>query len=161
MTLILLQVLAERSAWDLASSNGIDLVVVNPSYVWGPPSAKEAGTFNLMRLKGILNGDDFWPFSFPVCDTRDIAAIQILVAETQKAYGRYIVSSAETIDPATIAKIIQKNFPSSFKLGNYDPKIKSTRLFDNSKILRELGYKLASPEDTLVDTIEAIVKLGI
>lgn len=157
----IIKVLAERTAWDLAASDDIDLVVVNPSYVWGPPQAREAGTFNLIRLKGILNGDDFWPFAFPVCDTRDIAAIQILAAENPQARGRYIVSSAETIDPATIAKIIQNNFPSSFKPGNYDPKIKPSRLFDNGKVLRELGYRLITPEETLVDTIKAIVKLGI
>lgn len=44
--------------------------------------------------QGVLRGEQpFWPFDFPVCDTRDIAAVQIRAAELPQAKGRYIISS--------------------------------------------------------------------
>lgn len=43
--------LAERTAWELSRSLGVELVAVHPAYVWGPPTAKEAATFNLQRLQ--------------------------------------------------------------------------------------------------------------
>lgn len=42
--------LAERTAWELASASGVDMVAVHPAYVWGPPTARQAATFNLQRL---------------------------------------------------------------------------------------------------------------
>lgn len=60
----------------------------------------------------MLTGEQpFWAFDFPVCDTRDIAAVQIRAAETPHARGRYIISSKATVTPAWIAGVIQARFP--------------------------------------------------
>jgi len=40
------KVMAEREGWREAGREGVDLVVVCPSYVWGPPAVKGAGSFN-------------------------------------------------------------------------------------------------------------------
>lgn len=60
----------------------------------------------------MLKGEQpFWAFDFPVCDTRDIAAVQIRAAETPHARGRYIISSKATVTPAWIAGVIRARFP--------------------------------------------------
>ena len=52
-----IQVAAEKKAWEVAGNEGIDMIAVHPAYVWGPPAAKEAGSFNTERLRGVLKGE--------------------------------------------------------------------------------------------------------
>lgn len=154
------KVLAERKAWELSRAHKLDMVTVHPAYVWGPPAAAPlASTLNLQRLAGILSGEQApWTFDFPVCDSRDIAAVHIRAAEVAGAKGRYIVSTADTVTPKWFAACVAKQFPTRFpKLQKVDDSIGSKPLLDPSRTEKELGVKLTPPEATLVDTIQALL----
>lgn len=52
--------MAEKAAWDVCKQLGIDLVTINPDFVWGPPISANAGdatSMNLLRVSG-LDRDD-------------------------------------------------------------------------------------------------------
>ncbi|KAK9750326.1 hypothetical protein RND81_02G187700 [Saponaria officinalis] len=86
--------LAEKTAWKISEANGLDLVVVHPSFVIGPllnqlPSSTLK--FVLDLIKGVHGGyqDRYVRF----VHVEDVVAVHILAMEDTKAEGRLICSS--------------------------------------------------------------------
>ncbi|TFJ82250.1 hypothetical protein NSK_006370 [Nannochloropsis salina CCMP1776] len=157
---------AEREAWKEGGGEGgregLDMVVICPSYVWGPPAVKGAQSLNAARLAAILQGKEApWPFDFPVCDVRDVAAAHIAAAEQASASGRYIVSSSHTVTPAWVSAVIDRYFPDRFPQlprGEGSPRATSKKVFDVRKAERLLGRPLRGPEETLRDMVQALLE---
>lgn len=51
--------IAEKEAWKLAKENGIDLVVVNPSFVVGPLLAPQP-TSTLLTILSVVKGQTYY-----------------------------------------------------------------------------------------------------
>ncbi|OIT19593.1 tetraketide alpha-pyrone reductase 2 [Nicotiana attenuata] len=86
---------AEKEAWRVAKECGIDLVVVNPSFVVGPLLAPQPTSTLLIILaivKGVLGEYPNKRLGF--VHIEDVVAAHILVMEEQKASGRYICSNS-------------------------------------------------------------------
>ncbi|XP_021753851.1 tetraketide alpha-pyrone reductase 2-like [Chenopodium quinoa] len=133
--------LAEQSAWKIAKENGLDLVVVNPSFVIGPLLGPQP-TSTLLLLLGIIKGaiGEYPNQEIGFVHIDDVVAAHILAMEESKASGRLICSSAvahwsQIID---MLKAKYQSYPYEKKCGpqKVDDKPHS---MDTSKI-EQLGF---------------------
>lgn len=72
--------LAEEAAWDLAHEHNLELVVINPSFILGPPVLDRVEGESLTLMAKFLKGD-FEAGGSPsscagICDVRDVVCTQ-------------------------------------------------------------------------------------
>ncbi|KAK2375822.1 Tetraketide alpha-pyrone reductase 2 [Trifolium repens] len=104
--------LGEKEAWRIAKENGIDLVVVNPSFVVGPLLAPQPASTLLMILgiiKGLIGEHPNTTVGFVHID--DVIAAHILAMEEPKASGRLICSSS-VAHWSQIIQMLRAKYPS-------------------------------------------------
>lgn len=89
--------IAEKEAWRIAeeSGNGIDLVVVNPSFVVGPLLMPQP-TSTLQLVLGIVKGlvPEYPNMTIGFVHIDDVVAAHMLAMEETKASGRLVCSSS-------------------------------------------------------------------
>ncbi|XP_019054261.1 PREDICTED: tetraketide alpha-pyrone reductase 2 isoform X2 [Nelumbo nucifera] len=104
--------LAEQEAWQLAREWGIDLVVVNPSFVVGPLIAPQP-TSSLRMVLGIIKGaiGEYPNTTVGFVHIDDVVAAHLLAMEESKASGRIICSSS-VAHWSEIIEILRPKYPS-------------------------------------------------
>ncbi|KAM5567715.1 tetraketide alpha-pyrone reductase 2 [Rosa sericea] len=132
---------AEKEAWRIAEESGMDLVVVNPSFVVGPLLAPQPSSTILMILailKGLRGEYPNTTVGFVHID--DVVATHILAMEERKASGRLICSSS-VAHWSQIIEMLKAKYPSysyeskcSSKEGDNNP-----HSMDTTKIA-QLGF---------------------
>lgn len=87
--------LGEREAWRIAEEKGLDLVVVNPSFVVGPLLGPKP-TSTLLMILAIAKGlaGEYPNFTVGFVHIDDVVAAHVLAMEEPKASGRIICSSS-------------------------------------------------------------------
>lgn len=177
--------LAERAAWafvqDPAASRGgavkFDLVTVNPPMVFGPvvhylESLDAVNTSN-ERLVDCLRGK--WregvPSAGPVSiwvDVRDVAEAHVKAGlEIPEVGGKRLFATAGLFSNADLARAVRKHFPEDAerlpteetKGGELAPEDQRFK-FDNSETNKLLGIKWRSFEESVVDTVKSLKKVG-
>lgn len=157
------KVSAEREAWRIAEENNLDLVTINPSAVTGPAASSRPDATSIDLLNSILQGG-VRPFAMPTVDVRDLALAHIAAAENPLANGRYIVSHQESAQPGEIAGIVKKHFP------NLHIDVEANKKFDDperpvwfrhTRAQKELGIKLRSTEESIVDMTNFLINSGL
>ena len=115
-TYIKSKTLAERAAWDSLKENtkpsSLELVVIAPGGVFGPPLGNDISGESLSILSKMLNGKiPFVPkTAFPMADVRDVAQLHVKALKNKTAAGtRFIVSGAEPVSFADAATILIEN----------------------------------------------------
>ena len=179
---------AELAAWDfiMKMRPAFDLVAINPFMVIGPSLGPSLNTSNeIIRdiMTGVYPGimDMNWGF----VDVRDVAKAHILAMETGTASGRYLCS-AESMHMRELVSLLKSSGFDSYALPKIDltgkagtmlmkalsftqPKnigiyIRTTigrkMRYDNSKIRRELGISFMPVKDSLIDTVNDMIKWG-
>nr|AIA24416.1 cinnamoyl-CoA reductase 2 [Sinopodophyllum hexandrum] len=133
--------LGEKEAWRLAEEKGINLVVVNPSFVVGPLIAPQP-TSTLLVILGIIKGKlgEYPNTTVGFVHIDDVVSAHILAMEEKKASGR-LISSSTVAHWSEIIKMLKQNYPSypfetkcSDKKGDDNP-----HSLDTSKI-QKLGF---------------------
>jgi len=159
---------AEKAAWEFAKEKGIDLVVINPSHVLGPPRSSRVDAVSVQTVKTLLDGSQQKSgtrggATVGECDIRDVANAHIAAAETPSASGRYLITSATGVPHWEFVKILAAHTKfSKYPLPTHqNASITFTPQFDCSKIQRELGIQFTSMSSTIVDMADALVKFGI
>ena len=183
----LAKTLAERAAWDLHASlpevERFELVVLNPVVVLGPLFTRGHGRSSPALLRDIMAR------AFPACpnislslvDVRDVALAHALALEKPEASGRYILhndarwmqEAARTIAPhfpeyrvptgrlpdlaMYISSLLDKRISFSWVRRN----IGRVYPIDNSKSREELGVHYRPLEETLLDTCQSFIQLGL
>ncbi|KAE9605693.1 putative NAD(P)-binding domain-containing protein [Lupinus albus] len=132
---------AEREAWKIAKESGMDLVVVNPSFVVGPllaPQPTSTLLFILSIVKG-LNGE-YPNTTVGFVHIDDVIVAHLLAIEEPKASGRLICSSS-VAHWSHIIEMLRAQYPSypyenkcSIRGGDNNPHI-----MDTTKIT-QLGF---------------------
>jgi nucleoside-diphosphate-sugar epimerase len=178
--------LAERAAWafvkDPAASRGgevrFDLVTVNPPMVFGPvvhylESLDAVNTSN-ERLVDCLRGkwrEQGVPSAGPVAiwvDVRDVAEAHVKAGlEIPEVGGKRLFATAGLFSNAELARVVRKHFPEDAerlpteetKGGELAPEDQRFK-FDNSETNKLLGIKWRSFEDSVVDTVKSLKKVG-
>ncbi|MCT4625051.1 MAG: diaminohydroxyphosphoribosylaminopyrimidine deaminase, partial [Schleiferiaceae bacterium] len=179
--------LAEKEAWEMTKAqNRWDLVVMNPSFVMGPPlNPKTATSESINLLKQLGNGDMKMgapKMGVGVIDVRDLAEAHFRGGYTPEANGRNIIS-AHNSDFLELGKILNKNFGNDYALphkpipkwllmivGPFANKLFTRRYIknnvnhtwtaDNSKAKKELGLNYRSLEESMVDGFQAMIDSG-
>jgi dihydroflavonol-4-reductase len=162
-----------------------DLVVINPSGVFGPEHADHLNTSNRFLAEMTTMKS---PFVFDMLvagvDVRDVASAHIAAMETRSASGRYLCG-VESTDIVQIVDQLVKEFPDAtwpklrlegpigtkvMRVLSYaQPSGMGTFLrsylgeeivFDNSKIKREIGVTFRPFSETLSDTVKDMIASG-
>jgi dihydroflavonol-4-reductase len=105
---------AEQALWQLADEkNARDrITVINPAFVAGPALDNTIGT-SLELIKEIMAGP--YPAlpnaSYPVVDVRDVAEAHVKALTAERAGGKRLMASANTLSMLEMAKVLKAEFP--------------------------------------------------
>lgn len=103
--------LAEKSAWEFAKKNGLDVVAINPSTCLGQllqPGLNASCAALQQLLQGSKDTQEYhWLGAVHV---RDVAKVQVLLFETSAASGRYLCTNG-IYQFADFAKKVSELFP--------------------------------------------------
>ncbi len=179
------KLLAEKEAWKIyGGQNNWELVVINPSFVMGPPLTPNSISESIVLMKELLKGKFFTgvpELNFGFVDVRDVADAHILGMERQGVKGRHIL--AERVESLMgLSNTVKKLYPKRFKL----PIMKTPKLIvlmigwafgqpfkfvlknvgyplklNNSKSIKELGLKYIPFETTVKDMVDRMEKLKL
>lgn len=104
---------AEQAAWDDAKANGdIDLTVINPSFVVGPPLDANFGTSIRVVERLLIGKDPMLPrFGFPAVDVRDVAEGHIRALERDETIGERIMLADRFLWFSDMAEAVDEALP--------------------------------------------------
>ncbi|KAM0918611.1 hypothetical protein ACQ4PT_008734 [Festuca glaucescens] len=151
------KILAEKSAWEFAKENNIDLVAVLPTFVIGPNLSSELGP-TVSDVLGLYKGETekftmFGRMGYVHID--DIASCHILVYETANAKGRYICNSA-VLNSNELVAFLAKRFP-SFPIPKSLLNIYGEQTYGyNTSKIRKLGLEFKGVEEMFDDAVESL-----
>jgi nucleoside-diphosphate-sugar epimerase len=172
------KVVAEKEAWKIAGEqNNWKLVVINPSFVLGPPLTGSSDSESLNLMKDIMKGKFFLgapDLHFGFIDVRDVAKAHILALEKENAQGRHILAG-KTMSVYDMTRIMKKIFGNKYllpvmkapktlmiiigRIFNVTPRFVKRNVgypirYNTSKIETELGMTYIPIEMTLKDMVE-------
>ncbi|CAN0870729.1 Tetraketide alpha-pyrone reductase 2 [Linum grandiflorum] len=145
---------AEKEAWMMAQEHGIDLVVVNPSFVVGPLLGPQP-TSTLLLILAIVKGlrGEIPNTALGFVHIEDVIATHILAMEDSRASGRLSStkgdSNTHSMDTSKIAKLGLPPFRSLEEM--FDDCIKSFQ--DKGFLLRETDADAADAEHKVAGVV--------
>jgi dihydroflavonol-4-reductase len=154
---------AEREAWRVAGELGLDLRAVCPNFVLGPVISPSACGTSVGYVKAMVEGGRIEGAPI-VCDVRDVALAHIRAATLEAASGRYIVSHAAPVLPATVAAALAAGLPPGARLGEVVPPSEAGAgrpRIDASRTADELGVVPRPVEETIADMARSLVAVGL
>jgi dihydroflavonol-4-reductase len=170
----------ERAAVEAGERHGIEVVVVNPAYIFGVPvdrsqrgetSTRTIGNYLRGRLPGVIAA----PMNF--VDVEDAARGHLLAADRGKPGERYILGGENMTWPTLVDRVAELSevhlpvlvmppeiaryarirdalgIPGPMSVEGYELMSKDWR-FSSRKAKRELGYEARPIDETLLDTID-------
>ncbi|OWM85988.1 hypothetical protein CDL15_Pgr012238 [Punica granatum] len=158
---------AESIAFEYGKQKGLDVVAVNPGFVFGPVMQPILNFSTLLLLKFVKGvyiqiepGDvDGVPnMLWGIVDVRDVADAVLLAYEKPESEGRYICV-AYNITIKDLTEKLKSLYPDQTYLENFgedDCKYRVT-----SEKLQKLGWTYRQLEEILEDSIESYKKAGL
>lgn len=170
--------IAEKEAWKLAElQSNWKLVVINPSFVLGPPLTGSSDSESLNLMEDILKGKFFMgapELYFGFVDVRDVAEAHVFALEKEDAIGRHILAE-RTMSIVELTRILKKLYGKKYllpimkapktllmiigSLFNATPRFVKRNVgypvrFNTTKSRKELGINYTPIEKTLKDMVE-------
>ncbi|GAB2297042.1 Tetraketide alpha-pyrone reductase 2, variant 2 [Dionaea muscipula] len=104
--------IAERAAWEVAEESGLDLVVVNPSFIVGPLLMPQP-TSTLLVVLGLIKGaiGEYPNQWIGFVHIEDVVAAHILAMEESNASGR-LICSGPVAHWSEIIDMLRARYPS-------------------------------------------------
>ena len=141
--------LAERAAWDVVADGPMELVVINPGFVLGPPLGAAGDGQSVAMVSDLVAGK--MPMipdvAMGMVDVRDVARLHVAALGAVGAPGkRFIAASEEPVEMAHLAGVLRAagytKVPSR-RAPNFAIKLMS--LFDREAkgMVAQLGKKVA------------------
>jgi dihydroflavonol-4-reductase len=177
------KLLAEQAAWELAADHGLELAVLHPGAIIGPPlQVKRDSSADIVRRMLAGEMPAVPPLHLAFTDVRDLAAAHRLALEVPAAAGnRYICANGQL--PMTgIAEILKQAYgPRGYKIAtrplpawivraaapfNGEAKLGAEMLgiahdVTSAKAERELGWAPRPVRASVLDTAESLISAGI
>jgi nucleoside-diphosphate-sugar epimerase len=160
--------IAERAAWDFMRAEGgaTELVVVNPTFILGPPLTAATGS-SMYLIKAMFSGEmSVAPrHRFGIADVRDVADLHIRAMAAPAAAGkRFIgVSDHPPMSYLELAELLRRRFgplaarvPTEEAPGDDLPRL----VIHNDRAKDELGWRPRPAETTIADTVENLRERG-
>jgi dihydroflavonol-4-reductase len=179
------KVQAERAAWDFMAREkpAFELVVINPTGVFGPSMSPEINTSNQIivdLVKGRL--PMIMSISFGIADVRDVAKAHLAAMTSERAKGRYICGGEALTMRQIVAVLRQAGcrgrlprlgmdnaigdriaYLASYTQPRGVGTLMRTHLgrgfrYDNAKIRTDLGLSFRPARATLADTVADLTR---
>jgi nucleoside-diphosphate-sugar epimerase len=173
---------AERAAWDFvaAEGGGLELAVVNPVGILGPPLGPELST-SVQLLQEMLQGKvpALPNVSISVVDVRDVADLHIRAMTDAAAAGqRFLALADRPVTFPQIAALLHERLgeaarrvptrvlpdwlvrvaaPVVPRLRQYASELGSPRVLSNAKARELLGWSPRSAEEAILASAEALL----
>ena len=160
------KVIAERAAWDYVASGGPELVVLNPTGIFGPVLGASVGSSAGLVI-GLLSGQfaEAPRQSFGIADVRDVAQAHVRALETPEAAGqRFLLTSPPATSWLQLAQTLRE------LLGEGAAKAPTREVdgdpvpvneFDVSRARAVLGWDPRPSADTIADTVTSLSRFGL
>ncbi|MEV0793599.1 NAD-dependent epimerase/dehydratase family protein [Kribbella sp. NPDC050459] len=155
--------IAERAAWDLMRDSSTELVVVNPTGIFGPTLTADLRS-STQLIKMMLDGSlDVAPRArFGVVDVRDVADLHIRAMAAPDAAGHRFLAVADgpTVSFLEVAQMLHR------RLGVVTPVEEASgpdlpRPIIHNDRARALGWQPRDVETTITETAESLRDLGL
>ena len=167
--------LAEQAAWNFIKTQGkykgsrMDLVVINPGFVIGPPVSRRSDATSIKIVKSFLDGTakangGCFPFAFPCVDVRDVAAAHVSAIETGHAAGnRYLLASTVAYSHLDLANILRRSGKfDGFSIPDTEmAPVKYRGKYNNYKAEHHLNLNYTPIEISIIDMASSLIQLGI
>jgi nucleoside-diphosphate-sugar epimerase len=175
--------LAERAAWEFAAEAGLDLVSLNPGMVLDPLFTPTVGTSVQVVHRLLIRDLPANPkMSFPVVDVRDVAVAHRLALENPVAAGNRYILAGEQLWMWEIAAVLAAEFNQrGYRVPTgpmptwllravavFDPSVRQAldfvgrrELVSSAKAERELGWTTRPARESIVDTANSLIELGL
>ncbi|CAL5008052.1 unnamed protein product [Urochloa decumbens] len=150
--------LAEHEAFAYAAKTGLDIVTICPSLVIGPLMQPTVNTSVKVFLGYIKDQETVQNGFKNLVDVRDVADALLLAYENSQASGRYLCSSSP-IRVSDIVNILKTSYPTLTYPKNF-VEVEGGYTYNTEK-LRKLGWTSRPMEETLPDSMECYLGLGI
>ena len=104
--------LAERAGWDLAKTRGLQLTVINPGFVMGPPLDGHFGS-SIGLIRRFLSGKDpmLPDIAFSCVDVRDVALAHLRALERPTTAGLRILCVAGEMRMPDMGRVLKAAYP--------------------------------------------------
>ncbi|MEY4065953.1 MAG: hypothetical protein RIR26_2161 [Pseudomonadota bacterium] len=103
--------LAEKAAWKSVEAGDMELTVINPGGVFGPPISGAVDGQNVKMLTDMIKGKlPLIPdVAMGMIDVRDVARLHVKAMTSRAAAGkRFIAASAEPVSMETVAQVLKE-----------------------------------------------------
>ncbi|TDW17878.1 NAD-dependent epimerase/dehydratase family protein [Kribbella kalugense] len=156
--------IAERAAWELMKDSDTELVVVNPTGIFGPTLTAELRSSTqliMMMLDGTMS---VVPRArFGVVDVRDVADLHRRAMAAPDAAGkRYLaVADGPTLSFLKIAEILRSRLGADVPTEEAPGPELPQPIIHNDRARNELGWRPRDVETTIVETAESLRDLGL
>ncbi|KAL6453251.1 GRP2 putative NADPH-dependent methylglyoxal reductase GRP2 [Candida maltosa Xu316] len=162
---------AEKYAWEFSAKEkpSFDLVVVNPSWVFGPKAydfdPKRFNSSNEM-IDDVLklnheNNSTFENVSGGYISVNDIAKVQVYAIETDELVGKRLLMTNGYFSCQQILDIVNKHFPElnlpKGTPGTEEEDFKKLARVNNDTTRKLLPWEFESIESIVVDTVKQIL----
>lgn len=167
----------EQRAWELiGSQDKTQLTTILPGAILGPNmGGRHSSTDQIFTA--ILDGNPSPNVIYPVGDVRDLAHLHVLAMELDAANGQRFIAESEEMTMPEMAKFMKEAFP-EYKIrtavvpdflislmAKFNPAMKVLNTMiglkyhrDNTKARRLLGWNPRPAKETVLDTVNYIVK---
>ena len=174
------KIVAEQAAWKFCDKNLINLTTIHPSLVLGPALEPDYGS-SLEAIMKILRKElPLIPnFGFEIVDVRDTASLHRIAMESPTAIGKRLVASQDFMWFKSIAKILDRSYPErkiatqampdflTKGLSIFIPELReiikdlgNEKRINNQETIN-LGWAPRDSEDTIIDSAESLINLGL
>ncbi|MGC0370590.1 NAD-dependent epimerase/dehydratase family protein [Microbacterium sp. SLBN-111] len=160
---------AERAAWDFVEreGNGLELVVLNPTWIAGPTLTADPRS-SLQAFLGMIDGHmSLAPRQrFGIADVRDVSAAHLAAMDTPDAAGkRYLLlADGPTISWLGVASLLRWHLgdlaaavPTEEVPGDDLPPL----VIHNERAKAELGFTPRPAETTIFETLDDMRERGM
>ncbi len=172
---------AERAAWEFARANGIGLTTIHPGAIIGP-AVDEDASISIGMVTGLFdNATPALPSNgFSIVDVRDVAAMHVAALQHPESAGHRYLATAEYVPFPKVAEILREAYPDRNITSRHVPDwiikllarfggptrqiindIGNEKHFDGSKGEALLGRKYIPARQSILDTAESAIRLGL
>jgi dihydroflavonol-4-reductase len=104
--------LAERAAWDIARTKGLQLTTINPGLVLGPPLDGHYGS-SLGLVERIMKGKDpaMPDLGFVAVDVRDVAEMHLRALQRPETAGKRYLAVAGSLSMIDMGQTLKATYP--------------------------------------------------
>lgn len=172
---------AERLTWEFAKANGMEVTTIHPGAIIGPPLDDDA-SISVQMVTGLFDsGVPAMPNNgFSIIDVRDVAEMHVAALEKPESIGERYLATAEYMPFPKVGDVLREAYPDRritlrtvpdwvIRLIAYfgGPArqiindIGNEKIFDGSKGEGLMGHKYIPARQSILDTAEAGLRLGL